>query len=108
MRSNKKGYTLIEIVVCILLITLIGTISVIVVKNDEKTTDELKAEYVEKIKEFIDSNSKIFINLEKIIKNKDYDCEERDFILDDIKIEDLILTIDLNTLDIKSGGEYAR
>ena len=50
MRSNKKGYTLIEIVVCILLITLIGTISVIVVKKDEKTTDELKAEYVEKIK----------------------------------------------------------
>ncbi len=50
MRSNKKGYTLIEIIVCILLIVLIGTISIIVVKKNEKTNDDLKVEYVEKIK----------------------------------------------------------
>lgn len=34
--KNKKGFTLIEIIVCIVLITLISTISIIIINNKKQ------------------------------------------------------------------------
>ena len=62
----------------------------------------------EKIEEFLEKNKNILKNLNKIINQDNFDLKERDLILGNTKLEDLVLTIDLNTLDIKNGGEYAR
>lgn len=62
----------------------------------------------EKIEDFLEKNKNVFKNLNKIINQEKFSLEERDLILSNTKLEDLVLTIDLNTLDIKNGGEYAR
>ncbi len=49
--------------------------------------------------------------LEEVLKEKKYDKlsqEERNLLLKNIKIEDLVLTINLNTLDVKMEEENAR
>ena len=61
-----------------------------------------------KIETFISNNKKL---LDKTLTNKNdlvIDNSERDLILKNIKVEDLVLTIDLNTLDVKMEEENAR
>ena len=56
---NKKGFTIIEIIICLGIITLIGTIStVVLVKNN-------KDKNIEKITNNILDAAKVFANVEK-------------------------------------------
>lgn len=48
--KNKKGYTLIEVIIAISLIIVIGSISIISIKKTEDNPDEEKTKYVEKVK----------------------------------------------------------
>lgn len=59
-----------------------------------------------KIEDFL--KRKEFKDLKEIIEKQNFDLDERDLMLKNIKLEDLVLTIDLNTLDIKNGGKDAR
>ena len=62
----------------------------------------------EKIEDFLDKNEYI---INEFLENADfsmYDESERNLILNDIKLEDLVLTIDLDTLDIKTEDKNGR
>ena len=62
----------------------------------------------EKLEDFLDENKTLFI---KYFKNTDkisLNNKERNLILNNKKIEDLVLSIDLNTLDLKMEAENAR
>ena len=58
----------------------------------------------EKIEEFIEKNLDVFNVFINDYDTLIFDEEERDSILGNIQVKDLLLTIDLNTLDIKNGG----
>ena len=58
----------------------------------------------ENINDFL-SKYKDIIDLKLLnINTQEYDENERNMILKDIRLEDLVLTIDLDTLNVKSGG----
>lgn len=50
MKNNKKGFTLIEIIIAIVLIALIGTISIVTLTKKNKTENEEQIAYLEDIK----------------------------------------------------------
>ena len=57
--KNKKGFTLIEIIVCIVLISLIATISIILLKNNsDKSEDKNKKEIVSAADVYFSLNDK--------------------------------------------------
>ncbi len=64
--KNKKGFTLIEIIVCIVLISLIATISIILLKNNsDKSEDKNKKEIVSAADVYFSLNDKYKKELEE-------------------------------------------
>lgn len=64
--KNKKGFTLIEIIVCIVLISLIVTISIILLKNNsDKSEDKNKKEIVSATDVYFSLNDKYKKELEE-------------------------------------------
>lgn len=62
----------------------------------------------ESLESFLDKNKELLKKTFKNINRKVFDERERDLLLQNIKTEDLIPLIDLNTLDIKMEDKDAR
>lgn len=62
----------------------------------------------ETIDNFIQKNSSLLDETFKDINKKEFDSSERDIILNNIKLDELVLNIDLDTLDVKMEEENAR
>ncbi len=67
--SNKKGFTIIEIIICLGIITLIGTISTVVLLKNNKDKN------IEKITKNILDAAKVFANVEKDEDGNNYISE---------------------------------
>ena len=61
-----------------------------------------------KVQKVLDKNKELLKKTFKNINKKVFNERERDLLLQDIKAEDLIPLIDLNTLDIKMEDKDAR
>lgn len=64
--------------------------------------------FPESLESFLDKNKELLKKTFKNINRKVFDERERDLLLQNIKTEDLIPLIDLNTLDIKMEDKDAR
>ena len=62
----------------------------------------------ENLEEFVKKNEYLINDLFENFKEMNINLEERNIILKDIKLEDLILSIDLNTLDINEEDNNGR
>ena len=62
----------------------------------------------EDLKDFLKKNEYLLTEMFEKEKNIELNDDERNIILKDIKLEDLVLSIDLNTLDIKKEDNDGR
>lgn len=63
--KNKKGFTLIEIIVCIVLITLISTISIVAIKNKKKNYSDITKKIL--------NAANVYISIEKDSQGNSYE-----------------------------------
>lgn len=68
--KNKKGFTLIEIIVCIVLITLISTISIIIINNKKQQSllEKYSSKFENALQVYLSNHEEIAYNLENNAK----------------------------------------